>query len=183
MTPYFMQVDGYRVVNQANLPENAVEMLELDDFIFMNYDGPEGRVNLYIGYYYTADKAYAAHSPMVCYAAQGWKIAEKAKKHHLNVGSYEIQYEEIITSYGNQAELVLYWYQADQLTETNAYMNKLKMGYNKVTKDTAQHAFVRVAVPIGNGSYENAKKSGVDFIRAFYPNLVEFIKSNTVESL
>ena len=155
----------------------AVKMLDLDDYVFVEYKGKTGNVNLYIGYYYTAGKAYASHSPMVCYPAQGWKIDQKPLKHYLDVGQYRINYEEIITSNGPHKELILYWLQSHILTNTQVYMNKIDMAYNKLTKNDEQHAFVRVAVPIGNSTYDEAKKAAVDFIKAFYPNFIRFIET------
>jgi EpsI family protein len=150
----------------------------LDDYTFTDYKGANGTVNLYIGYYYTADKAYASHDPMVCYPSQGWKIDEQPVKHSLGVGPNRINYEEIITSNGPQKELVLYWLQSHLLTNTQVYMNKIDMAYNKLTKNDEQHAFVRVSVPIADTTYEKAKKSAADFIQTFYPNFIEFIKTD-----
>ena len=181
MWPFLMQVEGYKIPRQANLPEDAVKMLKLDDYTFADYDGPNGRINLYIGYYLTAGKAYASHSPLVCYPSQGWKIKKEPVVQSMTVGPNRINYEEIITSYGKQTELVLYWYQSRLLTSTHMYINKLEMAYNKLAFNNQQHAFVRVAVPIGNGSYKEAKNAAVDFIRAFYPNFIKFIKSTPMD--
>lgn len=175
MSTFLENIDGYQTVNKSLLPENAEEMLNLDDYVFVDFKGPDNhRVDLYVGYYYTADKAYASHSPLVCYPSQGWKIDKKARQRHLEVGKNRINYEEIITSLGNKQELVLYWYQADRLTTTNAYVNKFNAGLNRVTRNTQQHAFIRVATPI-DSSYENANKSAVEFISAFYPKLLKFM--------
>jgi EpsI family protein len=180
MAEYLMHVQGYKFLNQVYLPEKSVKMLKLDDYTYIDYDGPDGKVNLYIGYYLTADKAYAAHSPLVCYPSQGWEIARKAERKYLSIGSNQIQYEEIITSFGNKRELVLYWYQSDRFTTTNVYMNKIFIGYNKMTKKNEQHAFVRVSVPI-HTTYKNANKTAIDFVRAFHKKLIEImIKNNAV---
>jgi len=174
---YFEQVAGYETLRHVAMEASAVKMLALDDYTFTDYRGGNGRVNLYIGYYYTADKAYASHSPMVCYPSQGWKIDEQPVRHSLDVGPNRINYEEIVTSHGEQKELVLYWLQSHLLTNNQVYMNKIDMAYNKLTKDDEQHAFVRVSVPIIDSDYEQARKSAVDFIRAFYPNFIRFVET------
>jgi len=176
LKPYFKRIDGYEMVRQIELSKAHVNMLKLDDYIFADYAGKSGSVNLYIGYYYASSKAYAAHSPMVCYPSQGWKINWKPEKKAMTVGGHEINYEEIITSSGEERELVLYWYQSRLLTNTAVYLNKIDMAYNKLTNNDEQHAFVRVAVPMGNSSYEEAKRRAEDFIRAFYPNFIRFIE-------
>lgn len=67
---YLEHIDNYKTVRHIQLAENASNMLSLDDYLYADYEGPDGNVNLYIGYYYTANKAYASHSPLICYPSQ-----------------------------------------------------------------------------------------------------------------
>ena len=57
---YFEHVDGYETLRHIAMADNAVKMLDLDDYVFVEYKGESGILNLYIGYYYTAGKAYAS---------------------------------------------------------------------------------------------------------------------------
>jgi hypothetical protein len=50
------------------------------------------------------------------------------------------------------------------------------MAYIWLVYNDEQYAFVRVAVPFGDTSYDQAKKQAVDFIKAFYPNFIQYIK-------
>lgn len=172
---HFQTIEGYQNLGYSFLIDQHEDMLELDDYVFANYKGDQGTVNLYVGYYYSAGKAYAAHSPMVCYPSQGWKVDTKPTKHTLTVGPHDIHYEEIITSYGDEKELVLYWYQARLLTNTQVYQNKIDMGYNKLAHNDPQHGFVRVSVSMKNRSYAEAKAAATEFIQRFYPLLVAFV--------
>ena len=178
LSGYFSHIDGYESLGFVDMLPSHLKMLQLDDYVFANFKGHDRNINLYIGYYYSAGKAYRAHSPLVCYPAQGWKVDSKPMIATLATGPYTINYEEIVTSLGQEKELVLYWYQSHLLTNTQVYKNKIDMGYNKLVNNDEQHAFVRVAVPIGKSSYDEAKKSAVDFIHAFYPRFVEFIKAD-----
>ncbi|WP_319409047.1 exosortase C-terminal domain/associated protein EpsI [uncultured Desulfosarcina sp.] len=177
LTEYFRHVDGYENLGFVWMADNHVKMLQLDDYVFANFKRDGNKPNLYIGYYYSADKAYRAHSPLVCYPAQGWKVDSKPVIATLETGPYTINYEEIVTSFGRERELVLYWYQSHLLTNTQVYKNKIDMAYNKLVNNDEQHAFVRVAVPFEDSPYADVKKSAVDFINAFYPRFVEFIKA------
>jgi EpsI family protein len=171
---YFSHLDGFDKKDMIDMPEDTIKMLNLDDYLFANYQGPLGIANLYIGYYYTANKAYAAHSPMVCYPSQGWKIESSPRRGSLQVGTKIIEYEEITTSLGDVKELVMYWYQAGLFTNTRIYKNKIDMGYNKLMNNNEQHAFVRVALPI-QAEYGESKKAAIDFIKAFYPQFVKYV--------
>ncbi len=172
---YLGNVDNYKTIQHIMLEDNALNMLKLDDYLYVDYEGKNGKVNLYIGYYYTAGKAYAAHSPLICYPSQGWKIDEQSFNHTVNVGTYLINYDEITTSLRNQKELVLFWYQAHHHTNTHIVNNKIDMGVNKFFDNNEQHAFVRVSVPLEGVTLDQAQKSALDFIRAFYPQFIHFI--------
>ena len=173
---YFQQLTGYQTERSIDLSNDNVKMLKLDDYIFIDYKGPTGHTNLYIGYYYTANKAYSAHSPLICYPSQGWKIADKPQKKTLQLGPNIINYEEIITSLGEQKELVLYWYQAGLQTNTQVYKNKIDMGFNKLRNNDEQHGFVRVAIPLTT-SYTETQKAATNFIMAFYPEFISYIRN------
>ncbi len=179
---YLENVAGYKLVSYVPLAEDASDMLDLDDYIFVDYDGPDGKVNLYVGYYYTANKAYAAHSPLICYPSQGWEIDEKTSGRTFDTGEYQINYDEIITSLGSSRELVVFWYQAHHSTNTQIFRNKIDMGYNKFMDNGEQHGFVRISVPLEDGDYNRAKQSIMNFIDAFYPRFIEFVEADNSQA-
>jgi len=60
---YFEDIEGYKVIRHVKMEDNVLNLLKLDDYLYTDYQGPNGKITLYIGYYYTAAKASAAHSP------------------------------------------------------------------------------------------------------------------------
>ncbi len=170
-----LNIPDYPTTHKIALNKDALRMLKLDDYLFADYQGPTGKVNLYIGYYYTAAKAYASHSPLVCYPSQGWKIDSGPTAGILNIPPSTIHYEEITTSLGEKKELVLFWYQSRLQTATQIYKNKINMGYNKLVHNDQQHGFVRVAVPFAGADQNDARTRATEFIKNFYPKFVHFI--------
>ena len=169
------EIPGYTTIRANKLEDNAFDMLKLDDYLFTSYAGKDGQVTLYVGYYYSASKAYAAHSPLVCYPSQGWQISKEPTIHKLKIGDHTITYEEIVTSFGEERDLVLYWLQARERANTQVYRNKIDMGYNKLFHNDPHHGFIRVSVPFaGSASYEETKKKAIDFIKIFYPFLLNY---------
>lgn len=150
-------------------------MLELDDYLYAVYKDGKDRINLYIGYYFSSDKAYSAHSPLVCYPSQGWKIVEQPRTLEIKVPPYVIHCDEIITAHGENKEIVLYWYQARQYTNTKVYKNKIDLGYNKLLKNDEQHGFVRISVAIQDSSIDETRNTAIDFIRSFYPAFIQYL--------
>lgn len=175
----FRHIEGYTMLRDIELTDDAFEMLNLDDYLFADYSGPSGPVNLYIGYYFSTDKAYASHSPTICYPSQGWKIDSSPKSQKLKIGSHTINYNEIITSFREQKELVIYWYQARLYSNTHAYKNKIDMGYNKLAFRDDHHGFVRVAVPFSSKHhFTDAQKTAMDFISSFYPLFKKYLTNS-----
>jgi EpsI family protein len=168
------QLNGYELLREIELSDDHIKMLKLDDYVFYDYKDQNSQPNLYIGFYYTANKAYASHSPLICYPSQGWKIDNKPIKQSMKVGEHTINYEEITTSFDERRELVLYWYQAGLQTNTQIYKNKIDMGYNKLIHNDEQHGFVRVSV-VMESSYEDSKTNIIRFIKAFYPSFADYI--------
>ena len=179
MASFFSRIGTYTRIREIPLLEDHVAMLKLDSYLFGDYRDPRGRtVNLYIGYYFSASKAYAAHSPLVCYPSQGWKIDRKAVRSSLAVGEHTINYEEIVTSLGENSELVAYWYQAGPYTATQVYRNKMLMGYNKLMTNNEQHGFIRITVSLRNRTIDQAREIVRDFMGQFYPLFVRYVALN-----
>ena len=172
---YFEHIDSYQIIRHVEMEENVLSLLKLDDYLYTDYMGPNGVITLYIGYYYTADKASAAHSPLVCYPSQGWKIEKQTSDISVKVDPFVINYNEIITSLGRQKELVLYWFQANHDTNTKAFKNKVNVAYNKLATHGEQHAFVRISVLLGVANVSQAKKDAINFIKEFYPQFISFV--------
>lgn len=174
------EINGYTIENDVALEDNINQFLDLDDYTFTGYRADDGSiVNLFIGYYYSAGKISAAHSPLSCFPGQGWTI-DQPILNQLVVGDQTINYAEIVATLQEKKTLVLYWYQADKSTTSFVFKNKINALYNKFSKGNEQHAFVRVTVPFANSGYDRAKKTGTDFMKAFYPKFIEFVEKNNV---
>jgi EpsI family protein len=177
LSQYFKQIEGYEALQHIYLPDKSIAMLDLDDYTYVKFHGKHGPVYLYIGYYYTSDKAYAAHSPTACYPSHGWQVIGKPTSAKMFVGPNKINYKEIVTAIDKRKELVIYWYQASLFTNTQVYKNKIDMGYNKLFKNDEQHGFIRISVPFGDATYKENKESAIHFIQAFYPQFLAFVET------
>ncbi len=177
---YLAEIPGYTASFDIDLGAEAYAMLKLDDYLFKTYSNQNGPITLYVGYYYTSNKAYAAHSPLICYPSHGWKVDEQPKTQVLQLGKHKIVYEEIVTSLGQQRELVLYWYQAREKANVKVYRNKIDMGYNKLMFNDPKHGFIRVSTPfVGDAGYDVTKKRAIRFIQTAYPFILRFANQSS----
>lgn len=168
-------IEGYRIVKNTTLDEATIKFLDLDDYLFTTYEKDGVQITLFIGFYYTADKVSAAHSPLVCFPGQGWSISEPERGRQV-VGNHLIEYAQIDAALGNQKELVVYWYQSHDDTTTLVYRNKLNTFYNNIVNGDQQHAFMRISISQNNIDPEGAKKVVTDFVSLIYPQFLKFIE-------
>ncbi len=178
LSHYLESIEGYTTESDNALSPQVFKALDLDDYMSTVYIGANGRVSLYIGYYYSLAKVSAAHSPTICFPGQGWTINQPAMK-RLVVDDKTIHYAEMLASILENKSLILYWYQAYHLTSPYIYRNKINTLLNKISGKKENHAFVRVSIPFSDTiTKENAEKTGTDFIKAFYPKFIKFMDEN-----
>lgn len=170
-------IAGY-TTDEVPLKDDIYRFLDLDDYAFTGYTAADGsKVNLFVGYYYSADKVSAAHSPLTCYPGQGWAIAQPVLR-QLVVGERTIHYAELEASRDGGKELVLFWYQAGNSTSSFVFKNKIRVLSSKLTTGNEEHAFVRISVPFVGSGQDRARARGTEFMKAFYPKFIEFMDHN-----
>ena len=178
LNDYLKNINGYQVNGSVALEPEIFKFLDLDDYTFTSYRNNVGKIELYVGYYYSANKISAAHSPLACFPGQGWKITQPIIRSLFIDDGREVHYAELIASQEGRKELVFYWYQAHHATTPHIFLNKINTLYNKIMNDQEDHAFVRVSVSFADTTEEKARVQGIEFIKAFYPVFSEFNDKN-----
>lgn len=168
-------IGDYTLQETIPLREEHYTMLNLDDYFFADFTGNKSTVNLYVGYYFTADKVTAAHSPLVCFPGQGWTVTPPADRLISTSDGNPIHAAEITATLGEQSSYILYWFQAHHSTSPQIYTNKLRTLYNQFVNNEEQNAFVRVSVPIHGNNLEAARNQALTFIKAFYPQFLTYV--------
>ncbi len=170
-------IKGWRSEGLVELDRGIVESLDLDDYVNHNFSNGSETVSLYIGFYLTSKKVGAAHSPLVCFPGQGWVLADAENK-SLRIGEEKINYSKMLASIGSRKELLIYWFQAFDRTSPGTFLQKLNTLWSKFHKGRTDNAFVRITVAIHDKSVDEAYDTGIQFIEAFYPRFLEYIKEN-----
>jgi EpsI family protein len=170
-------IKGWRSKGLVPLDQEILGSLELDDYVNHYLSNGRETVSLYIGYYLTSKKVGAAHSPQVCFPGQGWVLSDSENK-SLKIGGEKINLTTMVASLGPRKELLIYWFQAYDLTSPETFLQKLNTLWSKFRNGRTDNAFVRVMVPLNDNSMETAYVTGVKFIEAFYPRFLEYVKEN-----
>jgi EpsI family protein len=177
LSEFLREIDGYKIGTDIPLEKGVSNMLKLDDYVFTNYNKDNQNVTLYIGHYYTLAKLTAAHSPLVCYPSQGWIIDEPIT-HQVTISNDTLHYGELVARLGDKQELIMYWYQAYHKSMSEISKLKLATAINKLRDNNEQHGFVRVSIPFSGTDQEQARATGLTFIKAFWPHYLSYIENN-----
>ena len=169
----FSSIDGWKLVDDILMDQNIVDSLDLDDYLFGIYSNGKEVISLYIGYYRYATKVGSAHSPLVCYPGQGWKISIP-KKIFISHDGLTVNAQKLIASKKQEKELLLYWYQSYNTTSSGTFGQKIQTFWARLNSEPTINAFVRLSIPIHYDDTEAAYKIGKTFIKAFYPLFVEY---------
>jgi len=176
------QIHGWEKSSFIELQNNIVSALELDDYVNTSYYSNTGKVHLYIGYYHTGKKIGAAHDPLVCYPGQGWKINQKANGNYQvsSKNNVKINYSAMIAELGQSKDYIVYWFQSVDETSAGTFMQKVRLIGKKLLGSGDENAFVRISTSIERNSLKKSEKVVFEFIEAFYPVFLDYIKSNAL---
>lgn len=170
-------MQGWKGNGPTLLDNKVMESLELDDYINQSYSNEIETVSLYVGYYLTAKKVGAAHSPLVCFPGQGWQVSDTGRE-SAKVGDHDIDVSVMVVSRGDVKDLIIYWFQAFDKTSSGTFLQKMQMLWSKIIHSREDNAFVRVSVSMNGRSKQDARNAGLKFINVFYPRFLEYVKDH-----
>jgi len=149
---------------ELTIDPGAIDLINPDIYIFRDYIRGSDRINVYIGYYESIEKSDLAHSPLVCYPGQGWKISAK-KRISFAIDANSANFIRLIVSKGSVQHLVLYCYKAKELVTASEIKAKFYLLKEKIFHGRSQSAFIRFSTEIKNGDLEKAQNLLVNFIK------------------
>ena len=178
-----INIPGWENKGFTELDPKIVEALKLDDYVNHNFTDGEENISLYIGYYFTSKKVGAAHDPLVCFPGQGWKVSGLRTGDYTldSLNSGTLSYSTMTAQLGMQKELILYWYQSFDRTNSGTFSQKITLLWKKILGQGEDNAFVRITIPLRDRAVRENQEAIFKFVRAFYPVFLDFVKEgNTV---
>jgi EpsI family protein len=127
------------------------------------------QANLYIAAFRSQRNGKSPHSPKNCLPGSGWSPLVEDET-SIDVGEpAPIVVNRYIVSHGNDRSLVLYWYQSRGRVVASEYKAKFWVVADAMRYNRTDTAIVRVVVPIANQDNDAAERTGVAFVKTFYP--------------
>jgi exosortase D (VPLPA-CTERM-specific) len=125
--------------------------LKLDDYLLADYvAGGASPVNLYVAWYDTQRAGEATHSPKACLPGGGWRIQSlsQIRLAPIKMGTQPLRVNRALIQYGDQRQLVYYWFQQRGRVITNEYLVKWYLLVDALRRHRTDGALVRLIVPI-----------------------------------
>ena len=106
-----------------------LDALRLDDYVLMDYRGPDGQlINFYSAYYRSQDNTRAIHSPHDCIPGGGWEIKKMEEREFpATNGRAAFKMNRAIVQLGSQRQIVYYWFDERGRRFTNEYVASTSM--------------------------------------------------------
>jgi exosortase D (VPLPA-CTERM-specific) len=134
-----------------------LEALKLDDYLLANYMGAgASRVELYMAYYDSQRKGEAVHSPRACLPGGGWQFSQFDQRtlQGIMVNSQPLRVNRTLITFGDQRQLVYYWFQQRGRIITNELAVKGYIFWDAITRHRTDGGLVRLITPIPAGTSE-----------------------------
>jgi exosortase D (VPLPA-CTERM-specific) len=131
-----------------------IDALKFTDYALINFKNSGGDViNLYSAYYESQRKGESVHSPRSCLPGGGWEIQSLTQVDVPNatVDGVPLRVNRALISYGDQKQLVYYWFQQRGRVMTNEFLVKWYMLIDAIFMHRTDGALVRVIAPLTPG--------------------------------
>jgi EpsI family protein len=135
-------------------------------------------VNFYSAYYASQRKGESVHSPRSCLPGGGWEIQSLTQRDipGVKVGEVPLRVNRVLISYGEQKQVVYYWFQQRGRVITNEYLVKWYLFWDALTRNRTDGALVRLTTIVTEGEEIPAADARLSaFAAAAVPRLHTYI--------
>jgi exosortase D (VPLPA-CTERM-specific) len=164
---------------RASLEGIYLDQLKLDDYLLADYVNDDGReINLYMSYYSSQRKGDAVHSPRACLPGGGWQLRDFDQRDisAVQLNGQPLRVNRTLIEFGNQRELVYYWFQQRGRIVTNEFAVKWYLFWDAVTRHRTDGALVRLITPVPpGGSEQEADRQLTEFASHVAADLPRYI--------
>lgn len=162
----------------STLEKKFLDVLNLTDYLIMDYRDPSGRdVNLYVAYKGNKEKGGFLHSPGTCMPGNGWNFRESGEETLSGIpGVPGMRVNRAFMEKDGQRQLSYYWFPKHGRILTTFLQIKLYGILDALVDRRTDAALVRLITPIAQGEeVADAERRLQGFTRTFAPVLEGFI--------
>lgn len=157
-----------------NFQNNENAVLQLKDYLLMNYHKANTAVDVYIGYTDSQRAGFVPHSPKACVPGGGWEITDTRLQSITVDSQHTFKVTRMLISKGETKQLMYYWFHQRGRDLSNEFPMKFALLYDAVKRNRTDGAIVRFTTPV-YGSEVQADVTLTEIIRLSYPQFSRFI--------
>jgi len=177
LSDFTRQSKEWMTVKEYEIDKETQTVLRADDTLNRSYINLVSRkqASLFIAFFKTQRYGQAPHSPKNCLPGSGWEPKE-AGTIQIDVPDWQtpITINKYIVARGDQQTVVFYWYHSHSRVIASEYFAKMWLVLDAIHYRRSDTSLVRVLIPVGDDHADAAVQTGVDFIRALFPDLVHW---------
>ncbi|MBI2799508.1 MAG: VPLPA-CTERM-specific exosortase XrtD [Gammaproteobacteria bacterium] len=139
------------------LDQIYIDALKFTDYALINYhDAAGAHINFYSAYYESQRKGQSVHSPRSCLPGGGWEIQSLTQRNLEGVifNGRPLRVNRALISYGDQKQVVYYWFQQRGRTITNEYLVKAFIFWDAITRNRTDGSLIRLTIAMPQGGDE-----------------------------
>jgi EpsI family protein len=168
---------SWKLQDEGVIDNDTRDILKADDLLNRFYVSGHQGANLFVAAFRSQRNGKTPHSPKNCLPGTGWTPLNSGQV-AIDVGrALPIVVNRYVVAHGDDRSLVLYWYQSRDRAIASEYTAKFWVVVDAMRLNRTDTALVRVVVPIVNRDEDAAAKSAIDFVKAFYGTLREYLPS------
>lgn len=167
-------VGQWHELQEGVIEKEEMDVLKADDVLTRLYGGPKGAANLFIAYFTTQRAGQSPHSPKNCLPGSGWQQTESGTV-NVDTPSGPIHINRYLVARGENQSLVFYWYQSQGRVIADEFAAKFYLVEDSIRKHRSDTSLVRVVVGVDPNHPDRADKTGLDFVKTFYPEVKSFL--------
>jgi EpsI family protein len=139
---------------EIEISESERAVAGMTDYLMRHYrqagrvDDGDYDYSVYVGYYASQRQGRTIHSPKNCLPGAGWEALQNTTQTVALEDGGRAVVNRYLLRRGDQAALVLYWYQGRGRIEASEYRVKLDLLRDAVLRQRSDEALVRVVVPV-----------------------------------
>ena len=168
---------SWNMAQESFVDKETEDVLKADDTLNRVYrDTSTGdQASLFVASFRTQRNGKTPHSPKNCLPGSGWTQLS-SQNYPVDIGlAAPVVVNRYVIVHGDERELVLYWYQSRDRVVADEFKAKFWVVADAMRLNRTDTALVRVIVPIANNDEARATKTGVDFVRAFFSTVQQYL--------
>lgn len=173
------QIGPWTMAQESFVDKDTEAVLKADDTLNRVYSSPAAPsgVSLFVASFRTQRNGKTPHSPKNCLPGAGWTQLT-SDKYAIDLGAAApIVVNRYVIFHGEDRELVLYWYQSRNRVVADEFEAKFWVLADAIRLNRTDTALVRVIVPIVDKNEAAATQTGVEFVKAFFSTLRQYLPS------